>query len=39
MANPWLTHLAAYCKVHPSMSRKDAMKAAAKTYKKKDGKK
>ena len=34
MANKWLEHLKAYRKKHPSLSMKQAMKAASKTWKK-----
>jgi len=33
--NPWLVHLKAYAKSHPSLSYTEAMKAAKSTYKKK----
>ena len=35
MANPWLTFLSSWRKSHPKVSMKQAMKAAAKEYKKK----
>jgi len=35
MANPWITHLKAYRAKHKGMTLSAAMKAAAKTYKKK----
>ena len=34
MGNKWLEHLKAYRKKHPSLSMKQAMKAASKTWKK-----
>ena len=34
MANKWLEFLKAYRKKHPSLSMKQAMKAASKEYKK-----
>ena len=33
MGNPWLDHLKAFHKANPSLSYKEAMKAAKKTYK------
>ena len=33
--NPWITFLSAYRKKHSSLNMKQAMKAAAKEYKKK----
>ena len=33
MGNPWLDHLKAFHKANPSLSYKEAMKTAKKTYK------